>query len=101
MQNQEIQEIQEIKVQEVQESEEEYDRVTEICATIIKYITFKIPEGLNLLPEEECGDCKKPFSWWIRREKLYYINANGKTKCLEYNEECTNKDPDGIDVRYE
>ena len=92
---QSTQEIQEI--QEIQES----DRIVEICATCIKYITFKIPEELNLLSEEECEECdfKNPFSWWIRRKKLYYIDADGKTKILN-GEEYTNAYPDNVETRY-
>ena len=97
---QEMQSTQEI--QEIQDSDEEEYRIIEVCATTTRDITFKIPEGLNLLSAEESEECKrkKPFSWWIRRDKLFYLNADGKVKRLEYSEECTNKEPDDFEVRY-
>ena len=72
--------------QEVQEK-----RITKIEAFYDVAVWFKIPEGINLLTAKESEKCgyEKPGAWWVRWDKLSYIDADGKEVSLGYGDECS------------
>jgi hypothetical protein len=50
--------------------------------------TFKVPVGITLGDKLEFGDEQKPFGWWIRRDVLYYYDADMEVKELSPYYDC-------------
>ena len=53
--------------------------IKSITAVSTSCVTFRIPKDVTLLSEEESKASKyeAPFSWYVRYDTLYYIDANG------------------------
>ena len=80
---------------------QEPERIKRVTAVSTSCITFRIPEDVTLLSEEESrkSKYKAPFSWYVRYDTLYYIDADGNEQEINSNDIYhDNKNPSSYEI---